>query len=105
MSYQSVEGLRVSVDGAVLRLRIDRPDKRNAVDDMMMRGMIDAVEAASIDESVRVIVLSGAGEHFCGGADIVARNKKDDGDERRPRVGSVQRRVPTTAHRLIPLLL
>jgi 2-(1,2-epoxy-1,2-dihydrophenyl)acetyl-CoA isomerase len=51
---------------------------------------------------VRVIVLDGAGEHFCGGADIVARNRDRDS---RPRTGSIQRRLPTQAHRLVPLLL
>jgi 2-(1,2-epoxy-1,2-dihydrophenyl)acetyl-CoA isomerase len=68
----------------------------------MMRGLIDAVESAGVDERVRFIVLSGAGDHFCGGADIVARNA---GDSRKPRTGSIQRRLPTQAHRLIPMLL
>jgi 2-(1,2-epoxy-1,2-dihydrophenyl)acetyl-CoA isomerase len=100
--YRSVDGVDVAVDGAVLRLRLDRPAKRNAIDDVMMSGLIEAIDQAGRDESVRVIVLSGAGEHFCGGADIVARNA---GSDRRPRVGSIQRRVPSLAHRLIPLLL
>jgi 2-(1,2-epoxy-1,2-dihydrophenyl)acetyl-CoA isomerase len=45
-------------------------------------------------------VLEGAGEDFCSGFDIVGRNSGD----RRPRAGSIQRRLPTQAHRLIPLL-
>ena len=40
----------------------------------MMAGLIDALDQAGRDEAVRVVVLSGAGDHFCGGADIVARN-------------------------------
>ncbi|EFC82980.1 enoyl-CoA hydratase/isomerase family protein [Parafrankia sp. EUN1f] len=104
-------GLEVSAEGGVLRLRLNRPDKRNAIDDAMMRQLIDEIEAAGQDESVRVIVLSGAGEHFCGGADIIARNAKpsasangNGGAAVRPRAGSIQRRLPTTAHRLIPLV-
>ncbi|MBI2703893.1 MAG: enoyl-CoA hydratase/isomerase family protein [Actinobacteria bacterium] len=100
--YVSVDGLRVEASGSVLRLQLDRPDKRNAVDDEMMRGLIDNIEAASTDDSVRAIVLRGSGEHFCGGADIVARNAASG--EQRPRVGSIQRRVPTLAHRLVPLV-
>jgi 2-(1,2-epoxy-1,2-dihydrophenyl)acetyl-CoA isomerase len=96
-----IEGLDVALDGGVLRLGLDRPDKRNAITDVMMAGLIDAVTAAGTDERVRVIVLEGRGEHFCGGADIVARNA--DGSAR-PRAGSIQRRLPTQAHRLIPLL-
>jgi 2-(1,2-epoxy-1,2-dihydrophenyl)acetyl-CoA isomerase len=85
---------------AVLTLRLDRPDKRNAIDDETMFALIDAVEAAGND-GTRVVVLEGAGDHFCGGADILARNV---GSGDRPRAGSIQRRLPNQAHRLIPLL-
>jgi 2-(1,2-epoxy-1,2-dihydrophenyl)acetyl-CoA isomerase len=84
----------------VLTLRLDRPEKRNAVDDEMMLALVDAFDTAATDDDVRVIVLEGAGEHFCGGADIVARNTGGAGA--RPRAGSIQRRLPTQAHRLIP---
>lgn len=97
----SVAGLDVVLNGAVLELRLDRPDRRNAIDDAMMAGLIDAITEAGTDERVRVILLSGAGDHFCSGADIVARNAGSE----RPRVGSVQRRLPTHAHRLIPAML
>ncbi|MCU1451636.1 MAG: Enoyl-CoA hydratase/isomerase [Acidimicrobiales bacterium] len=103
MSYSSVEGLRVGLDDAgVLRVVLDRPDKRNALDDGMVAALIDAVDQAGRDEAVRVILLTGAGDHFCGGFDIVGRNAS--GAER-PRAGSIQRRLPTQAHRLIPLLV
>jgi 2-(1,2-epoxy-1,2-dihydrophenyl)acetyl-CoA isomerase len=117
-SYRSVDGLTARVDGAVLRLELDRPSKRNAMNDTMMTGLVDAIEGAGRDEAIRVILLSGAGDHFCGGADIVARNAPapgpsgDGGDEAeasavpaKPRVGSIQRRVRGTAHRLIPTML
>ena len=99
-AYASRPGLDVDLTEGVLRLRLDRPDKRNAVDDEMMAGLVDSVSTAEEDEAVRVIVIDGAGEHFCAGADIVARNEGDD----RPRVGSIQRRVPHTAHRLVALV-
>ena len=102
--YASVAGLQVALDGAVLRLTLDRPDKRNALDDVMVGGLIDAIDVAGRDEQVRAIVLAGAGDHFCGGADIVARNAGGR-EAPRPRVGSIQRRVPSTAHRLVPLLM
>jgi 2-(1,2-epoxy-1,2-dihydrophenyl)acetyl-CoA isomerase len=87
-------------DRGVLTLQLDRPDKRNAINDEMWRALVDAFDAAATDDEVRVIVLQGAGEHFCGGADIVARNT--EGGDARPRTGSIQRRLPTQAHRLIP---
>jgi 2-(1,2-epoxy-1,2-dihydrophenyl)acetyl-CoA isomerase len=101
-AYAGAEGLAVALDGSVLRLELDRPDKRNALSDAMVAGLIEAIDTAGRDERVRAIVLGGAGDHLCGGADIVARNAP--GGER-PRVGSIQRRVPSLAHRLIPLVL
>ncbi len=59
--YASSPGLRVALDEGVLRLTLDRADKRNAVDDVMMAGLIDAIDAAGRDEEVRVIVLAGYG--------------------------------------------
>jgi 2-(1,2-epoxy-1,2-dihydrophenyl)acetyl-CoA isomerase len=99
--YESVEGLGVRLDGGVLRVALNRPEKRNAITDVMMAALIDVVEAAGLDERVRVVALEGRGEHFCAGADIVARNTEGGA---KPRVGSIQRRLPAQAHRLIPLL-
>ncbi|MBL7502784.1 enoyl-CoA hydratase/isomerase family protein [Frankia sp. CNm7] len=91
----------VVLDGPVLRLTLDRPTKRNAINDTMMYALIDAITQAGTDEAVRVILLRGNGENFCGGADIVARNAAGGA---RPRAGSIQRRLPYQAHRLIPLI-
>jgi len=102
-SFQSVEGLDVRLDDAgVLRLRLDRPEKRNAIDDVMMDGLIDALDAAGTDDGVRVVVVGGSGNDFCAGADIVARNTTASATPRRARTGSIQRRLPVQAHRLIP---
>jgi 2-(1,2-epoxy-1,2-dihydrophenyl)acetyl-CoA isomerase len=101
-AYESRPGLSIALTGGVLRLTLDRPEKRNALDDVMMSGLIDALDAAGRDEAVRVIALAAEGEHFCSGADVVARNAP--GSDKRPRAGSIQRRLPSQAHRLIPLL-
>jgi 2-(1,2-epoxy-1,2-dihydrophenyl)acetyl-CoA isomerase len=99
--YRSIEGLDIERRGPVLEFVIDRQKKRNALTDPIVASMIAAVSAAGPDESIRAIVLRGAGDHFCAGFDIVDRNAGD----RRPRVGSIQRRLPTEAHRLIELFL
>jgi 2-(1,2-epoxy-1,2-dihydrophenyl)acetyl-CoA isomerase len=101
-TYEGTDGLDVFLDDRALHLVLNRPDKRNAISEPMMIGLVDAVSAAATDERVRIIVLRANGEHFCGGADIVARNA-DRGE--RPRTGSIQRRLPEQAHRLIPLLM
>jgi len=95
-------GIDIRQDGPVLRLTIDRPESRNSMNLEMMHLLIDQVEVAGQDESVRVIALRGAGGNFCSGADLVAKNAATT---TRPRVGSIQRRLPTQAHRLIPALL
>jgi enoyl-CoA hydratase len=64
-------GLRSDRDGAVLRLTIDRPERRNALDAAVLDGLIEGLERADADGSVRVVVLTGAGEEaFCAGADL-----------------------------------
>jgi 2-(1,2-epoxy-1,2-dihydrophenyl)acetyl-CoA isomerase len=103
VSYESIEHLGLSLDEAgVLRVHLDKPAKRNALDDDMVAALIDAVESAGRDEAVRAIVLTGAGDHFCSGFDIVARNN-EGGDK--PRVGSIQRRLPVQSHRLVAVLM
>ena len=69
----------------------------------MMYAAIDAVDLAGRDEAVRAILLTGAGEHFCSGFDFVARNQEADAAS--PASGSIQRRLPSQAHRLVPLPL
>jgi 2-(1,2-epoxy-1,2-dihydrophenyl)acetyl-CoA isomerase len=101
-SYCDVPGLLAEQQGAVLRLTLDRADRRNAVDDTMLDAMIGHLAAAGTDESVRVIRIDAAGSDFCAGSDLIANNAMS---ERKPRVGSTQRRLPNKANRLIPLML
>ena len=99
--YRSVDGVDVTLDGAQLRLTLDRPGRRNALTDEMMVTLADALASAEQDERVRVVTIAARGDHFCSGADIVTRNEPGGA---RPRAGSIQRRVPHVAHRLVPLL-
>ena len=99
--YPSCEGLIAELDGGILRLRIDRPEKRNSLTDEIVAAMISSLSVAGRDEDVRAILITATGEHFCSGFDIVSRNRGGNG---RPRVGSIQRRAPAQAHGLISLL-
>lgn len=64
-----------SVAGAVARVTLNRPEKRNALNDAVIAGLKDALKQASKDERVRVVVISGAGKDFCSGADLSALQK------------------------------
>lgn len=100
---RSIEGLRVELgEDHVLRLTIERAQRKGAIDDTIGRALIEALVDAGQDEGVRSILLASAGADFCAGSDLVAKNSGTGG---RPRVGSIQRRLPSTFHRLIPLML
>jgi enoyl-CoA hydratase len=58
------------VHGSVARIRLNRPDYRNAQNSAMTYALDDAFVRAVDDEAVKVIVLSGNGKHFCAGHDI-----------------------------------
>jgi len=59
-----------SEDGEIWTVTIDRPEVRNAVDGPTARALADAFRAFDADGSARVAVLTGAGGHFCAGADL-----------------------------------
>jgi enoyl-CoA hydratase/carnithine racemase len=56
--------------GAVRVLTMNRPEKRNALNAELAKGLLAALRAADADESVGAIVLTGAGQGFCAGADL-----------------------------------
>ena len=64
--------VRVERDGAILRLTLSRPDKRNALDRATVDALRDAFASVAGDADVRVVVLAGDGDDFCAGADLAA---------------------------------
>jgi methylglutaconyl-CoA hydratase len=61
-----------SVDQSIARITLNRPDKRNALDDGVVSEFKDALRAAGSDDSVRVVLVGGAGKDFCSGADLAS---------------------------------
>ncbi|MFW0785392.1 enoyl-CoA hydratase [Gordonia sp. CPCC 206044] len=61
--------IQTTATGAVTTIELDRPDKRNALDDDMVSGLSKAFTAA-VDAGARAIVLTGRGPVFCAGADL-----------------------------------
>lgn len=89
-----------SRDGAILRITLDRPARRNSLNHSMIDDLVTILTAAATDDSLRAIGIAGAGEDFCTGADWVATNTSGE----RPRPGNLVRRIPHTAHRVIELV-
>ena len=88
-------------DGAVLRVTLDRPSRRNSLTQLMIGTLVDALTDAAADDALRAIHIRSAGDDFCAGADWVATNNRGG---QRPRAGDLVRRIPHAAHRVIELV-
>jgi len=62
--------LEIVREGRVLRLFLNRPDKRNALNAELCRALVDALEEADRDPGIRAILLAGRGKSFCAGMDL-----------------------------------
>lgn len=82
------------VRGPSARVTIDRPDRRNALNDDVVDGLLAGLERAASDHEVRCVVLTGAGDRaFCAGADLTSTMSPDEGPvqqhERRGHLGDL----------------
>ena len=59
-----------SIEGGVMTLTLNRPEKKNAIDIRMISELKDAIRDADLDASVRILALRGAGKDFCAGLDL-----------------------------------
>jgi len=67
MSYET---LKYEVEGRIGRITLNRPERLNAINDVMPGEIRAAVDGANADDTVHVIVLQGAGRAFCAGYDL-----------------------------------
>lgn len=77
------EHILIERDGGVMTLRINRPDKRNALTQAMYAGLADGLDAAAADPAVRVVVVTGSNGHFTAGNDLgdfLAEPPRDDSE-------------------------
>jgi len=65
------EHIVVSIQDRVLTLRLDRPEKKNALTLGMYRGMIEALQQAEADPAVRVVLITGSEDCFTAGNDLM----------------------------------
>jgi methylglutaconyl-CoA hydratase len=77
-----MSSVRVERTGAVGRIVLARPEKKNALDLIMARELAEAVEHLSADEGVAVLCLTAEGADFCAGADLEALEGMLDRGER-----------------------
>ncbi len=76
--YGSHETLEVQLKGNVLWVALNRPDVRNAFNEVMIRELLTVLAGAKDDEGVRLLILTGKGKAFCAGADLYWMKKMKD---------------------------
>jgi len=73
------ENLLVTLQDGIKRITINRPERRNSVD-LETVSMIREAIGQSAEDGTRVVILTGAGESFCAGADLTATSESDIAD-------------------------
>lgn len=75
MKYQC---LLYKVNNGVATLTLNRPDRLNALGESLREDIYDGIQSANRDDSVRVMVITGAGRGFCSGGDVKAMNERNE---------------------------
>ena len=88
MSYSQI---LYDVEDGVLTITMNRPEKLNAFTGVMMTEMIDAFDRSDADDSIRAVIVTGAGRAFCAGADLGAGGATFDADGRADRPKGLNR--------------
>lgn len=65
----------IAIDNSIFTITLNRPEKRNALNDALINDLKDALREADKNETLRAIVICGAGKDFCSGADLSALQK------------------------------
>jgi 2-(1,2-epoxy-1,2-dihydrophenyl)acetyl-CoA isomerase len=75
----SHETIDLTTDGPAARILLNRPDALNAWNEQFGRDLLDAIETTSADQSVRAVLITGAGRGFSSGADLKEQRSGDGG--------------------------
>ncbi|MGH2545031.1 MAG: enoyl-CoA hydratase-related protein [Ardenticatenaceae bacterium] len=68
-------------DGGVLTVTLNRPERLNAADDVMLKELPEAFKQAGRDKTVRAVILTGAGRGFCAGQDLASVQARAGAEE------------------------
>ena len=81
--------VRYEAENGIATITLNRPESLNAMDAALLTGAVDALEAAALDSSIRVVILTGAGRGFCAGGDLKATDPLGTGNME-SRIGVLQ---------------
>src|SRR5215471_3790757 len=71
----AAETVLYTASDSLVRVTLNRPDKRNALNDELIAALKQALRRADDDDQVKAVIISGAGSDFCSGADLAALQK------------------------------
>jgi 2-(1,2-epoxy-1,2-dihydrophenyl)acetyl-CoA isomerase len=98
MSYEQITTER---DGAVAVITLNRPEKLNALTQVMSDELVDAFQTVQGDDGLRAVILTGAGRGFCAGQDLTEFEEAYRGGSR----PDIEEHLARTYHQLIPVMV
>jgi 2-(1,2-epoxy-1,2-dihydrophenyl)acetyl-CoA isomerase len=94
------EQITVERDGATFRITLNRPDRLNALTQVMSDELVDAFTTAGGDDAIRAVLLTGAGRGFCAGQDLTEFRDSTEG-----RPPDIEAHLERAYHKLIPVMV
>ncbi len=94
MAAEASSPILATLDGAIMQITLNRPSRKNALDQHGWALLRETLEELSTDDAVRVVVLTGADGNFCAGSDLAGGSAEEHPVSRMRRLG----RVATTVH-------
>lgn len=88
-SFPQVETINVERRDGVVTVTLNRPEKKNAANDLMWDELQSTFDEVARSADDRVLVVTGAGGAFCSGADLSSGDISDEGVARMRRIGNV----------------
>lgn len=101
------DNLDITEDSGITTIRLDRPEKLNALAGHMRRDLAEALEVAGAERNVHVVVITGAGRAFCAGGDVAAMAElieRHDAEEFSRLLGSARRVVTAIRQMTKPVI-
>jgi len=82
-----------TLDGGVLTLRLNRPERLNAMSDRLIEGVLAGIGRARDEQAIRCVLLTGTGRGFCAGADLAGGGTVDSTANVAPDLGANMDRI------------
>ena len=73
--------IELDINSGVAEVKLNRPEKHNALDHAMFESLIDVGEKLAKDRSIRAVILYGAGKSFCAGIDLSIFSGESSSDD------------------------